>query len=89
MSGVDLTGSEERAHDKCRYVEPGGVALRLGSAVAFGVLLGIDREVRGYDAGVRTHILVAHGAVVMTLIAFELYDVLWTRHRDAAGDRCA
>jgi uncharacterized membrane protein YhiD involved in acid resistance len=22
----------------------------------------------------------------MTLIAFELYDVLWTRHRDAAGD---
>jgi uncharacterized membrane protein YhiD involved in acid resistance len=29
---------------------------------------------------------VALGAVVMTLIAFELYDPLWTRHRDAAGD---
>jgi uncharacterized membrane protein YhiD involved in acid resistance len=29
---------------------------------------------------------VALGAVVMILIAFELYDPLWTRHRDAAGD---
>jgi putative Mg2+ transporter-C (MgtC) family protein len=54
--------------------------------VIFGLLLGIDREVRGYDAGVRTHMLVALGAAVMTLIALELYDVLQARHQDAAGD---
>jgi putative Mg2+ transporter-C (MgtC) family protein len=67
-------------------VEAGEVALRLGLAVIFGLLLGIDREVRGYDAGVRTHMLVALGAAVMTLIAFELYDALRTRHQDATGD---
>lgn len=50
------------------YVDPGEVTLRLGSAVIFGLLLGIDREVRGYDAGMRTHMLVALGAAVMTLI---------------------
>jgi putative Mg2+ transporter-C (MgtC) family protein len=54
--------------------------------VIFGLLLGIDREVRGYEAGVRTHMLVALGAAVMTLIAFELYDALRARHQDATGD---
>lgn len=68
------------------YVDPGEVALRLGCAVAFGLLLGLDREVRGRDAGVRTHMLVALGAAVMTIIAFELYDALRARHQDVAGD---
>jgi len=67
------------------YVDPGEVALRLGCAVAFGLLLGLDREVRGRDAGVRTHMLVALGAAVMTIIAFELYDALRARHQDFAG----
>ncbi len=52
----------------------------------FGLLLGIDREVRGYEAGMRTHMLVALGAAVMTLIAFELYDALRARHQDATGN---
>jgi putative Mg2+ transporter-C (MgtC) family protein len=68
------------------YVDPGEVTLRLGSAVIFGLLLGIDREVRGYDAGMRTHMLVALGAAVMTLIAFELYDDLRKHRLDTAGD---
>jgi hypothetical protein len=68
------------------YVDPGEVTLRLGSAVIFGLLLGIDREVRGYDAGMRTHMLVALGAAVMTLIAFELYDDLRKHQLDTAGD---
>jgi putative Mg2+ transporter-C (MgtC) family protein len=33
--------------------------LRLGLAVLFGLLLGLDREMRGHDAGIRTHALVA------------------------------
>ncbi len=68
------------------YVDPGEIALRLGSAMIFGLLLGLDREVRGRDAGIRTHMLVALGAAVMTIIAFELYDALQTRHQDAGGD---
>jgi putative Mg2+ transporter-C (MgtC) family protein len=68
------------------YVDPGEVALRLGFAVMFGLLLGLDREIRGHDAGVRTHMLVALGAAVMTIIAFELYDALRARHQDTNGD---
>ena len=68
------------------YVDPVEVSFRLGAAVVFGLLLGLDREVRGHDAGVRTHMLVALGAAVMTIIAFELFDALQARHRDAAGD---
>jgi putative Mg2+ transporter-C (MgtC) family protein len=68
------------------YVDPIEVSLRLGAAVVFGLLLGIDREVKGRDAGVRTHMLVALGAAVMTIIAFELFDALRARHQDATGD---
>jgi putative Mg2+ transporter-C (MgtC) family protein len=71
------------------YVDPGEVALRLGSAVIFGLLLGIDREVRGYEAGMRTHMLVALGAAVMTLIAFELYDAFGLVIRMPPAIRCA
>jgi hypothetical protein len=44
--------------------------------VIFGLLLGIDREVQGYYAGRVRTCLWPPGAVVMTLIAFELYDPL-------------
>jgi putative Mg2+ transporter-C (MgtC) family protein len=67
-------------------VDAGEVALRLGCAVLFGLLLGLDREMRGQDAGIRTHMLVALGAAAMTIIAFELYDALQARHQDVAGD---
>lgn len=68
------------------YVDPSEVVLRLGFAAFFGLLLGLDREVRGRDAGVRTHMLVALGSAVMTIIAFELYDALQARHQDTGGD---
>jgi uncharacterized membrane protein YhiD involved in acid resistance len=38
--------------------------LRLGCAVLFRALLGLDRELRGHAAGLRTHMLVALGAAV-------------------------
>lgn len=68
------------------YVDPREVAIRLGCAVIFGLLLGLDREMRGQDAGIRTHMLVALGAAAMTIIAFELYDSLQAQHQDVAGD---
>jgi putative Mg2+ transporter-C (MgtC) family protein len=33
--------------------------LRLGIASLVGALLGLDRELRGHEAGIRTHALVA------------------------------
>jgi putative Mg2+ transporter-C (MgtC) family protein len=52
---------------------------RFGLASAFGLLLGLDREVRGISAGVRTHMLVALSSAMTMLIALELYEELATR----------
>jgi putative Mg2+ transporter-C (MgtC) family protein len=47
--------------------------LRLGIATLVGLALGLDRELKGYDAGLRTHGLVALSAALMTVIAIALY----------------
>ena len=47
-------------------------ALRLGSAVAIGGLVGFDRGLRQKPAGLRTHALVALGAALMTITALDL-----------------
>lgn len=47
-------------------------ALRLGSAVAIGGLVGLDRGLRQKPAGLRTHALVALGASLMTVVGLEL-----------------
>ena len=38
------------------------VALRLGLAFLLGSLLGLERELRGQSAGLRTHLLVSLGS---------------------------
>lgn len=43
------------------------LTLRIGVAVLAAVLLGLEREVRGHPAGVRTHALVAVGAALFTI----------------------
>jgi putative Mg2+ transporter-C (MgtC) family protein len=43
------------------------LTLRLGAAVIAGLLLGLEREVRGHPAGIRTHALVAAGAALFTI----------------------
>jgi putative Mg2+ transporter-C (MgtC) family protein len=43
------------------------ILLRLGAAVAIGSVLGINRELRGKPAGLRTNSLVALGAALVTL----------------------
>lgn len=45
---------------------------RLVLAVALGAVVGINRELRGKPAGLRTHALVALGAAMLTLIGLAL-----------------
>jgi putative Mg2+ transporter-C (MgtC) family protein len=46
------------------------VFLRLAAAVLIGVVIGMNRELRGKPAGVRTHALVTLGAAVATLTLY-------------------
>jgi putative Mg2+ transporter-C (MgtC) family protein len=48
------------------------ILLRTGAAALFGLVVGLDREVRGFSAGVRTHMLVALSSAITMLIAIEL-----------------
>jgi putative Mg2+ transporter-C (MgtC) family protein len=52
---------------------------RFGMASFFGMLLGLDREMRGISAGVRTHMLVALSSAMTMLIALELFEELSIR----------
>lgn len=54
------------------------LVLRLGLAAGLGLILGIDRELRGHAAGLRTHglICLAASAITVSIIAlFETMDV--------------
>lgn len=44
-------------------------ALRLGAALIVGSILGLNRELHGKPAGLRTHALVCVGAAVATIIS--------------------
>jgi putative Mg2+ transporter-C (MgtC) family protein len=50
--------------------------LRLGLASLFGLLLGLDRELRGHDAGIRTHALVSLSSAMIMVSSLILYDQL-------------
>jgi len=52
---------------------------RFGLASLFGLMLGLDREVRGISVGVRTHMLVALSSAMTMLIALELYEEISAR----------
>ena len=52
------------------------ILLRLGVATLVGLALGIDRELKGYDAGLRTHGLVALSAALSTVVSIALYHQL-------------
>lgn len=52
------------------------MALRLGVAAVLGCILGLDREVRGKSAGMRTHMLIALGAATTAVVTMEIYDAL-------------
>ena len=46
---------------------------RLGIAATLGLLLGLDRELRGHAAGMRTHGLICFAAAAMTVSIISLY----------------
>jgi putative Mg2+ transporter-C (MgtC) family protein len=58
MSLVLLGGNEE-------------TALRLGAALLVGSVLGLNRELHGKPAGLRTHALVSLGAAVATILVLK------------------
>jgi putative Mg2+ transporter-C (MgtC) family protein len=49
------------------------IILRLGLATLLGLLLGLDREVRGHDAGLRTHALVSLSSAMIMASSLMLY----------------
>ena len=48
---------------------PSEIALRFGAAVVVGGAIGLNRDLRGKPAGVRTHALVSLGSAVVTVVA--------------------
>ncbi|HEX8215016.1 MAG TPA: MgtC/SapB family protein [Allosphingosinicella sp.] len=52
--------------------------LRLGLASGLGLLLGFDREMRGHDAGIRTHALVALSSAMIMVSSLIVYQQLRT-----------
>lgn len=49
------------------------LVLRLGVATVLGLLLGLDRELRGHAAGLRTHGLICLAAAALTISVLGLY----------------
>lgn len=49
---------------------------RLAAAAVLGLLLGLDRELRGHAAGLRTHGLICFAAAAMTVSIIALYTQL-------------
>jgi putative Mg2+ transporter-C (MgtC) family protein len=45
------------------------LTVRLGTAALLGALLGLEREIHGHQAGMRTHMLVALGSALFTILS--------------------
>jgi putative Mg2+ transporter-C (MgtC) family protein len=56
----------------------GETALRLSLATFVGALMGLDREIRGHSAGLRTHGVVSLSSAVITISALMLFEQLRT-----------
>jgi len=55
---------------------------RLGAAALLGLLLGLDREMRGHAAGLRTHGLICFSAAAMTVSVIALYTQIGGQRSD-------
>ncbi len=54
----------------------GDLFARLGLAALLGLLLGLDREIRGHAAGLRTHGLICFASAAMTVSIIALFHQL-------------
>jgi len=61
------------------------IAIRLGAAVFIGSALGLNRELHGKPAGLRTHGLVSLGAALATMVAFRAPGDMFTIDPNAIG----
>jgi putative Mg2+ transporter-C (MgtC) family protein len=52
-----------------------GMALALVVSVALGGLVGLERELHGHPAGLRTHILVCLGSTLITLVSVRMTEM--------------
>ena len=68
------------------------VLLRLSVAAGLGAAVGIEREIREREAGIRTHLLVAVGSALFTLVsAYGFHDfieklLIFTRENHSGAD---
>jgi putative Mg2+ transporter-C (MgtC) family protein len=54
------------------HLSPGQIALRLGAAIGFACLIGLDRELKHKPLGLRTNMLMALGSASFSIIVIEL-----------------
>ena len=54
------------------YLGPGQILLRLGAAIGFACLIGLDREVKNKPLGLRTNMLMALGSASFSVMVVEL-----------------
>jgi putative Mg2+ transporter-C (MgtC) family protein len=45
------------------------ISIRLLAAAAFGAIIGLEREIHGHQAGMRTHMLVSLGSAIFTVLS--------------------
>jgi len=45
------------------------ISVRLLAAAGFGAMIGLEREIHGHQAGVRTHMLVSLGSAIFTVLS--------------------
>jgi putative Mg2+ transporter-C (MgtC) family protein len=58
-------------------------ALRLGAALLVGTILGLNRELHGKPAGLRTHALVSLGAAVAAIAVLQMPDGTFSTDHNA------
>ena len=49
------------------------IAVRFLLATFFGAVVGLERELRGHSAGLRTHMLTSLAACMFTVLTFEIF----------------
>ena len=87
-AGIErIRAEQQRAVDADRALTSsrsrwGARSLRLAVAAALGAAIGLERELREQAAGLRTHMLVALGAALFTLVSAYGFDVV-RRHGKA------
>ena len=59
--------------------------LRLGAALVIGAIVGLNRELHGKPAGLRTHALVSLGAAVATIVVLRAPDGTFATDQNAIG----